>query len=361
MNNLKQLLLDLNVFIDNKYLDLYCSLIQKNLNTKKEVYKTQEHHFIPVCFYKYKYNLKNLNESKKLYANQDKNNFLVNLNYTDHILAHYYLVLICNEEFKKLKWGLNNAFLHLVNRKYNYNNFNPEKDLEEFNQIYNDYMNSLKRENRNAGRKIICIETGQIFKNISYVDDWLGKKRYTCAIRPALIGEQKSSNGYHWAYADETEKIKELKKLYYNKDKINYHKKIYCLELNEIFNSGAECAKYFKDNLNINLTPYYCCNKRCKTVKGYHFCYFEDKEKFNFIKEKDGRIAREGHPVICLETGVEYVSIGKAVKDTGINTIGACCNKVRGYPRAGGLHWCFKENYEVEYKKFCEENNNLKN
>ena len=53
---LKNKLLDTNAFIDNYWLDLYCTLIVYNLSTKKEKYKTQSHHIIPIAYYKMKYN-----------------------------------------------------------------------------------------------------------------------------------------------------------------------------------------------------------------------------------------------------------------------------------------------------------------
>lgn len=88
--NLKEKLLQLNVFEDNEYLDLYVSLIQSNIYTEKQKFKTQRHHIIPRCFYR----LHNMDID-----NSPKN--IVNLLFKDHILAHCYIVMASKEnEFK---------------------------------------------------------------------------------------------------------------------------------------------------------------------------------------------------------------------------------------------------------------------
>lgn len=79
---LKEKLLTLNIFDNNEYLDKYCELIESNRDTKREKFKTQRHHIIPVCYYKY----------SKLQINNSNDN-LVNLTYKDHALAHYYLAM----------------------------------------------------------------------------------------------------------------------------------------------------------------------------------------------------------------------------------------------------------------------------
>ena len=46
MINLKQNLLSLGFFVDNKYLDFYCTLIQENLTTPETKGLTEKHHII---------------------------------------------------------------------------------------------------------------------------------------------------------------------------------------------------------------------------------------------------------------------------------------------------------------------------
>lgn len=84
----KDYLLKINLFLDNEYLEKYVNLINENEFTKKEKYY-QAHHIIPKCCYKYAH--KNIN-------NSDEN--LVNLKYSNHILAHFYLYKCAKDAIK---------------------------------------------------------------------------------------------------------------------------------------------------------------------------------------------------------------------------------------------------------------------
>lgn len=132
MDELKQLLLNLKnslneyIFEDNSFLDSYCNLIKTNLNTPKQKFKTNLHHFIPICYYKSLYPSNNENQIKNI-ADKDSNNILVNLSYGDHILAHYYLCLFCVDKY--LYSNLNVAFCSMVFQKSNLIDFNPKKSF----------------------------------------------------------------------------------------------------------------------------------------------------------------------------------------------------------------------------------------
>ena len=83
---LKEQLLQTGCVIDNEYLQLYEELINANLQTKSERFKTQQHHSIPCACY-----------NSRDAANKDSQNLKVNLLFKDHILAHYYLCLCAKE------------------------------------------------------------------------------------------------------------------------------------------------------------------------------------------------------------------------------------------------------------------------
>lgn len=114
-------LINFGCFLDNRYLNLYIRLINKNLNLPKIKGKTQKHHIIPRKFYYF----------KKLPENNSDSN-LVNLLYKDHILAHYYLVLCTEGIFKKVN---EEALFFLINQKVE--GFDLSK-LDKYHEIYED-------------------------------------------------------------------------------------------------------------------------------------------------------------------------------------------------------------------------------
>lgn len=73
-------LIEQNIIINNEYFKKYIKLIEANKDTKKEKFKTQIHHIIP------KHIFKNLNLEL-----DDSTVNKVNLTFSDHALAHYYL------------------------------------------------------------------------------------------------------------------------------------------------------------------------------------------------------------------------------------------------------------------------------
>lgn len=84
--SLKEKLLKLGVFIDNEYLDMYIKMVLDNAVTKRIKFETQKHHIIPKKYYKI----------NNLEVDNSKEN-IVNLLYSDHILAHY-LLCLCTDK-----------------------------------------------------------------------------------------------------------------------------------------------------------------------------------------------------------------------------------------------------------------------
>ncbi len=129
LNNLKHELLGLDtLFIDNEYLDLYCSLIENRGQTTSVKGLTEKHHIIQRAYYK-QYNLP-LNNSK---AN------LVVLTHHDHCLAHYYLCLCTKAPYTYLN---EHAFIKMVKIKdrfeFDFNQFLLE--ATKYNDIYADFV-----------------------------------------------------------------------------------------------------------------------------------------------------------------------------------------------------------------------------
>lgn len=83
----KEKLLLTGIFEDNNYLDLYINLINDNMSLQYIEGKTQLHHIIPkYYFYDNDLQVDNTNDN------------VVNLMYSDHIKAHYYLCGCCRHK-----------------------------------------------------------------------------------------------------------------------------------------------------------------------------------------------------------------------------------------------------------------------
>ncbi len=88
-NKLKEKLITLNIVEDNEYLDKYINIIITNNKTSRVKYKTQKHHIVPRAVFSH---------NNEPLDNSESN--IVNLNYKDHILAHYYLFMCATCWFK---------------------------------------------------------------------------------------------------------------------------------------------------------------------------------------------------------------------------------------------------------------------
>lgn len=135
MNTLKQTLLDLGFFENNKFLDLYLSLIQSNLKTDYKSGVTERHHIIPRAIFKL---LGEDSVSKAPNKKVNKNN-IVNLSYKDHLLAHYYLALSSKDKYKKLACY---SFTRMIGQIYK----DKRPTLESFSEIDIDIYEQLKYE-----------------------------------------------------------------------------------------------------------------------------------------------------------------------------------------------------------------------
>ena len=127
MKNLKSTLLSHNGFVNNIYLEKYCSLIERHTITGVQRKITNSHHIIPKAWFKL---------NKKPTDNSECN--LVNLPYREHALAHYYLCLCTIDQ---LQYANELAFICLISRKKL--NFS-DKHLITHLPLYNNIVESYK-------------------------------------------------------------------------------------------------------------------------------------------------------------------------------------------------------------------------
>ena len=279
--------------IENKYFNLYWSLIENNLTTKKEKYKTQLHHIIPKYYF----------IKKSLIVDNSTEN-TINLSYTDHLKAHIYLALCSTKKedryanFCAITKLLGEKYLEKQNLKTLLENITkniPEyaslykesqefkgkliqesyskksiSEKEEINQKRKQNISKLKTYHKND-YEIRIVEDeiplyvsqgflkGRALKNIKAVKEKSvfkkGKTPWNKGLKQSIEAKEKRKNtirqkelkGYVYPKSSNEKKTKISLK---NKGKIyiykqNEIKKIYHEELNKYINEG-----WFKGNPN---------------------------------------------------------------------------------------------------------------
>lgn len=290
---MKEKLLGLGVFIDNEYLDLYCSLIESNRQTKKEKFKTQQHHIVQKAYYQLK--------GKELDNTQAN---LVNLLYKDHALAHYYLAL-CVVDDLKLPNIL--AFNFCLNNK-NYKTlpkYSSEKqlleELEQLQKLYEDFS--------------------QLYQDKQYITkDGITKKVIKSTVPEYLADGWVLGNGQK-GKSRNTHPIK---------------LQVICIETQKIFTSVAEASVWCKGNVNKSINSEYT-----SLAGGYHWAKLADTTRRAALAEYIGKSPVispvQGKKCRCVETNTYYDSVSEAMQITGLTSIKPCC---QGRSKtAGGYHW----------------------
>ena len=292
--DLKDKLISLNMVIQNEYLDMYCILIENNRCTTKQKYRTNKHHIIPRSYFK---------ENNIPVDNSLEN--IVNLNYADHFLAHYYLSMCCVGRYK----FYNELVVEYLQSKYNidYSNY---IELEE----YQKFREQLAKENGDRRRG----------KPNPHTDEWNSK------ISKALTGKPKSCAPWNKGMfgvlhhtLETKKKIGEATKnrppasketrekcrgaALGNKNKVGYkasdytkhlqsinngrNKKVRCIETGEVFYNLSECCSqaFFNMKYLLQIIKEKRPNNRrflskwteqelekAKKYQGYTFEYIED-------------------------------------------------------------------------------------
>lgn len=136
---LRERLLSTDLFLENDYFEKYIDLINNNLITKKQSFKTQCHHILPAVVFK-------LNN----WSNKDDKRNLVNLLYKDHILAHYFLALCCKDE--ELSYKMYCA-LNFILGKIKQNNIDT-MEFEVFLKSLPKYQELYEKSKQHCAAKI---------------------------------------------------------------------------------------------------------------------------------------------------------------------------------------------------------------
>ena len=277
--NIKEKLLNTNMFLDNIYLNKYIDIVSNENNTNY----TERHHIIPKSYFKI----------NRLKIDNSKEN-IVKLSYYNHILAHYYLSF-CT--IGKLKQASIAAFIMLIDIGLNLLTIPEQKAILDIKE-YAELQEAAKL----------------IFKNRCAI---LGKKTKTKEHRDALCK------------ARDLHSTTKGKKSIYNKE-LNKVKFVFETDLNLYLNNGWVLG-------GKPLTE----DAKKKIGKGNSLAL--KGKKHQPIGKNKTNSGLEFNKVICIETGQIFENINIAKKwlldNVGIDggQIKNCCAGQR--ETTGGYHW----------------------
>lgn len=186
-------LMHLDAFVINEFFNLYCELIESNISTQSQRGVAQRHHIVPKYYFK-RANLPVDNSSENI----------VNLEYKDHILAHYYLSL-CSKYSEELYANL--IFLNFALRGTNKN----------FKKILSNDLLLLENLQKEYNRiwKLKCQEKHELYlqQQQEKLKEWVSEQHH-CKRCGKVMTEKYGSGTYCCktcaATHSHTEETKEL-------------------------------------------------------------------------------------------------------------------------------------------------------
>lgn len=182
----------------------------------------------------------------------------------------------------------------------------------------------------NTSKKIICVETGQIFNNTNEIVELIGCKNAS-NIRQCLYGQSSTAYGLHFEYYKEG-KIYNIP-IEHPKNK----RRIYCIELDMIFDSIRDALKFLNKNLN-NTSINSCLGGKRETAYGYHWVYYKENQVYKNVQP----VIYHNIPkkVKCIELNKVFDSISAAGRYFGKKDGANIAHCLKGKTKtAYGYHW----------------------
>ena len=171
-----------------------------------------------------------------------------------------------------------------------------------------------KKQNlKSSYKKVVCLETGDIFESQQAAARFMGLNKSGPIIR-SIKDKKMTFAGYHWDYYDET--VDYTKNEWYGGIKSS-GRTVVCLETGEIFISLEEAENKYKTKA-CGLVD--CLKGRQKTFAGYHWEDY-DKSKDYTKNIYYGKLRAKAHckKVLCLTTGKIFDSVKEAAESINYN------------------------------------------
>ncbi|MCR6462283.1 NUMOD1 domain-containing DNA-binding protein [Bacillus paranthracis] len=201
-----------------------------------------------------------------------------------------------------------------------------------------DYAKERVPVNR---RKVICLNTGVIYKSVKEAQTTLNINNVSMACR----GITSQAGGMEWAYWVEGKPYRPktfISKKKPKKEKVikekKLPKKVICIDTQEIFNNMEDAAKKYNVTMG---SIHKCCIGESKTCVNMQWSFWEEGKVYKSTKIDYKDSGKPKKQVLCVELGKIYNSLSEADKDLGISfkNISACCRGKRA--KAGGYTWRF--------------------
>lgn len=207
-----------------------------------------------------------------------------------------------------------------------------------------------KGKDNNMAKKVICIDTGEIFDTMTEAAEKKGVNMKN--ISQVCIGEKISTGGMQFAYYEEG-KYYELKKIPSFKGGENPRaKEIICINDKRVFPSITECGEFYNIP-RVNITQVLLNKSKCtfsSCGKPLQFAYYE-KDKEYTLQEIDNKSYKQPKKVILLNTNEVFESATRAAATLGLqqSKISLVCNGKRSYhgktENGEKLKWAFYEKH----------------
>ena len=216
-------------------------------------------------------------------------------------------------------------------------------------RFYDEYINmseeDIEKVLYNKWKRIICLETGEIFR--SYHETGIKKVTIQSCCSQTAKGNITPCFGKHYLYKEDYDKLTEEQINHIVNYKPTGHKgsgEIICLETGRVYKNAR--AAMLDTGINAGSILYTCYGKFIVSGK-FHWMFKTDYNLKSKEEIEDLLLTSSyGKPVVCLETGEKFKSATEAAQFLN-TTVQLMCDVCKGKALSvHGLHFLYKEIYD---------------